>query len=99
LVNFNRSFTYKFFKLLMILWLIHPDFLGAFYLYHQTNERFFEKHKDSFLEKMYQRVATLAGFSHKFLDKLQSFNAQANSGSGPRSKNPYVLSGKDSHAN
>ena len=66
----DRSFIYKFFKLLMILWLIHPDFLGAFYLYHQTNERFFEKHKDSFLEKMYQRVATLAGFSHKFLDKL-----------------------------
>ena len=66
------SFLYKFVKLLLILWLTHPDYLGAFYLYHRTNERLFERHKDAFLERLYLRVTFLTGVSHRMLERLEN---------------------------
>ncbi len=57
-------------KLSFSLWLIHPDFLGAFYLYHKWNERFFEPNKDSFLSVLHERVASLTRLCDSLLEKM-----------------------------
>jgi len=96
--SLHSSFLYKFFKIVMVLWLIHPDFRGALYLYHRLIESLFERLKDSFFEKMYVKVAALTGFSDSLLEKLQTVNTSSASGSASgRTKSTSSLA-KDPHS-
>lgn len=53
-----------------VLWLIHPDYLGAFYLYIIANEHMFERHKDTFLTTMHRQIIKVTDISNRLLEKL-----------------------------
>ncbi|TNV80040.1 hypothetical protein FGO68_gene5089 [Halteria grandinella] len=67
----NESLIYKLIKLMSILWLIHPDTLGALYLYTKTLDAIYEKHKDAALINLSTCVNKLSGLCNMLIDKIQ----------------------------
>ena len=65
-----RNLLYKLLKLLFIIWLIHPEYLGALYLYTLVIEDLFERHKDKVLNLSYAIVQRLTKTSDKALQYL-----------------------------
>jgi hypothetical protein len=61
---------YKLFKLAFTLWLIHPDFLGALYLYTVFNDAYYERLKDTFLYKLHSLISRGVNLSQNLLSKL-----------------------------
>jgi hypothetical protein len=58
-------------KILMVIWLTHPEIQGAMYIYEMFNERQFEIKKDRWLEgRLGPWVGKINGISEKMIEKL-----------------------------
>ena len=68
--NAIRSFIYKIFKLGFTLWLIHPEYQGAMYIYIRISDEFFEQEREKLLSSLHRAVGTITKVSQKFLQRL-----------------------------
>lgn len=53
------------------MWLIHPEYLGALYLYTVFNEGLYQKHKERVLYKLHAAISQVTNVSNKILEVLQ----------------------------
>lgn len=73
-------------KLLFTLWLIHPEFLGAMYLYCRVNDDLYERHRETLLVKLHLAVSKVTSLTSRVLFKL----SQGSSNSATKAKAPTV---------
>ena len=58
------------FKLGFTLWLIHPEYQGAMYIYIRISDEFFEQEREKLLSSLHRAVGTITKVSQKFLQRL-----------------------------